>query len=385
MDFEYKRKKNDECNRKAELLLKDLHFFCRTFLVGREGRMSPSTRLTYMQRIHKFFAYLHDYHPLFSGRKMTEYTLEDFSRLETEHIEAFASWIRHGGSSNGSENAETSVNNYLSALNMFWRYFVTHGKLQHNPVANVERAGKPHRTIVRLNENQEEEFLDSVAGGLGLTDHQSAYHDKTAIRDTAICLTLIRTGIRVSELVGLNLEDLNLTENCFRVMRKRNKEDVVFFDDEVRQAISEYLEVRSLSNPEPAERALFLVTIGRYKGTRLSVRSVQLLVKKYAKAGSPGFGSKITPHKLRATYATDMLKATGNIALVQEALNHESPTTTMLYADSRTMDLKNARNILMEERRRKASLSAEDSRKDEAEKGTIFKKELKDDTGSTSR
>lgn len=365
MQYEYKRTENDKANEKVRELLADLPYYCQTFLVGREGKMSPLTRLTYMRRIHTFFTYLKQTDPELSDKPMSEISLDDLGRIDTEQIERFASWIRHGGASNGSENSETSVNNYLSALNMFWRYFVSHGRLKHNPVANVERGGKGKHAIIRLNDEQEEEFMDSVSGGLGLTKHQRSYHDQTSVRDTAICLTLMRTGLRVSELVGLNLEDVNMDDSCLYVIRKRKKEDTVFFDDEVKTALQNYLDIRKLSSPDPSERALFLVNFGKYKGKRLSVRSVQLMVKKYSMAGAPEVGSKLTPHKLRATYATDMLKATGNVALVQAALNHESPTTTMIYADKRTMDLKNARNILAERH-------AEGEKSDTA---TIYKKD----------
>lgn len=201
--------------------------------------------------------------------------------------------------------------------------------------------------------------MSSVSSGLGLTDKQNQARVKTSVRDEAICLTLIRTGLRVSELVGLNLRDVNLKDTCFQVMRKRSKEDTVFFDDEVKGAIEAWLDVRPTYCTDKEEQALFVVTQGKYMGKRLSVRSVQLLVKKYAEAGAPTAGSKITPHKLRATFATDMLRATGNVALVQEELNHESPTTTMLYADRRILDLRKARNILMNEEEQSSSAPAE--------------------------
>ncbi len=385
MDFEYKKQTNAAANQKVAELLTDLPDYCHTFLVGREGKMSPSTRLTYVQRIHKFFEYLQIHHPYFKQKEIHDISFDDLDHLETEDLERFASWIRHGGSSDGFENRESSVNNYLSALNMFWRYFVTHGRLQHNPVSGVERGPKASHSIIRLNDHQEDEFMDSVSGGLGLTRHQSAYHDKTAVRDTAICLTLMRTGLRVSELVGLNIKDINFDEACLHVIRKRNKEDLIFFDDEVREALLEWIEERRLILTDSDEQALFLVTIGKYKGKRISIRSVQLLVKKYAMAGSPSVGSAITPHKLRATYATDMLKATGNVALVQAALNHESPTTTMMYADKRTMDLRRARNILSDQKSGElrgslqsdsSEISSSDPR--DFDKGIIFKKDIED-------
>ena len=355
MAYEYRKEKQKEASVKVEKLLQELPPYCRTFLVGREGKMSPQTRLTYMQRIHTFFVYLYNNNSYFHKSSMKAITLDDLANLETEDIEAFAYYIRHGGVSGGSERKESSVNNYLSALNMFWRYFVTHGRIPHNPVAGVERAGKPKHKIIRLNATEKDGFMSSVSSGMGLTDRQNKARVKTSVRDEAICLTLIRTGLRVSELVGLNLKDVNLKDTCFQVLRKRAKEDTVFFDDEVKSAIEAWLDVRSHYCSNKDEQALFVVTQGKYMGKRLSVRSVQLLVKKYAEAGAPTAGSQITPHKLRATFATDMLRATGNVALVQEELNHESPTTTMLYADRRVLDLKRARNILMNEEEKYSS------------------------------
>lgn len=389
MAYEYKKEKQKEASEKVEKLLQDLPSYCRTFLIGREGKMSPQTRLTYMQRIHTFFVYLYNDNSYFHKKSMKDISLDDLANLETEDIEAFAYYIRHGGASGGAECKESSVNNYLSALNMFWRYFVTHGRIPHNPVAGIERASKPKHKIIRLNTTEKDGFMSSVSSGVGLTDKQNQARIKTSVRDEAICLTLIRTGLRVSELVGLNLKDVNLEETCFQVMRKRSKEDTVFFDDEVKEAILAWLDARPLYCRDKTEQALFVVTQGKYMGKRLSVRSVQLLVKKYAEAGAPTAGSKITPHKLRATFATDMLRATGNVALVQEELNHESPTTTMLYADRRVLDLKRARNILMNEEEMSSSVPSDSEEKafmgskenesefmDRDKAGALYKKDL---------
>jgi len=107
-----------------------------------------------------------------------------------------------------------------------------------------------------------------------------------------------------------------------------------------------------VSPPAHPKEPVFLVETGKYKGERLSTRSVQKLVKKYAVAGAPGIGNKITPHKLRATYATNMLQETGNVALVKEELGHESISTTNIYLDTSTQDKEGARNLLKERRER---------------------------------
>ena len=347
-EFEYKENKRREYREKSEELLDQLPNFCRTYERGIEGTVSAITMYSYLQRLHVFFCFLHENNSYFRKKDVTAFKYDDLAILEAEDIEEFNHYIRTGQASNGRENKESSVNHYLCALNSFWDYCITHGRLRHNVIKDVKRGKKKKREVITLNNDDESGLFNSVNYGTNLTKHMEAYrNDITVARDNAICLTLIRTGLRVSELVGLNLEDINFKECYFHVNRKEDKVDNVYFSDQVREAIEAYLELRPLLQPDPEEHALFLVTIGKYKGTRLSVRSVQLLVKKYAIAGSPGVGTKMTPHKMRSTYATNLLRASGSdLTLVQEALNHESPSTTSIYLKKREQDLKNARNLI---------------------------------------
>ena len=347
MQFEYKDMKNRQNREKVIDLVSELPLYVQTFITGREGKMSARTQYIYISRIDSFYTWLLE--NLFQTRKAkSDISLQDLETLHTEDIEAFASWIRHGNlSSHKRDDKETTVNNYLSALNVFFKYFVNRGKILYNPVAGVERGRSKRHEVIRLDDRQKDQFFSCIESGETLTEHQKRFHEKNSLRDYTICMTLARTGLRVSELIGLNLDDINFEDYSLTVLRKGNKYDRIFFDDEVAELLEEYLEYRKTLLVDPSEKAVFLVTIGRYKGTRLSVRAVERLVKKYAVAGAPSAGSKITPHKLRATYATDMLQATGNISLVQKALNHESPRTTMVYADERTIELEKARNVLM--------------------------------------
>lgn len=353
MQFDYKALKNREFSERVRDLAAELPSYFQTFLVGREGKMSPDTRFIYTHRLSIFFDFLVK-EKYFGDKEKGEISLSELGTLKTEDIERFASWIRHGNASdrNKTDNQETTVNNYLSALNVFFGYFVRRGQLPYNPVAGVERGRGQKHEVIRLNDRQKEQFFDCIVTGENLTDHQLRFHGKNSLRDETICLTLVRTGLRVSELVGLNVEDIDFEEHSLTVLRKGNKYDSVFFDDEVAELLQEYLVYRKSILTDPTEKALFLVTVGKYTGTRLSVRSVERLVKKYASAGAPTAGRRITPHKLRATYATDMLVATNNLSLVQKALNHESPRTTTIYADYRTIELQKARNTLMKKRKK---------------------------------
>ena len=201
--------------------------------------------------------------------------------------------------------------------------------------------------MVHLDVQDSRGFIDSVNGGWGLSDVQRRYFANLSARDTAICAVLLRTGIRVSELVGLNLSDVDFKECSISVIRKRDKPDIVYFDGYTEACLKVYLKERASYKPAKDEQALFLVSLGKYKGQRLSVRSVENLVKKYAMAAGVSEAAKITPHRLRATFAHDMLAATGgDLNLVQQALDHERPETTVVYLDERRDVLKKNRNLL---------------------------------------
>jgi len=142
-------------------------------------------------------------------------------------------------------------------------------------------------------------------------------------RDLAIVSLLLGTGMRVSECVGIDLQHLDLRENAVLVTRKGGKEVVLYFGDEVREALNAYLSQRREMIPLPGhERALFLSGQNR----RITDRAVQLLVKKYASSATPL--KHITPHKLRSSFGTQLYKETGDIYLVSTALGHANVDTT---------------------------------------------------------
>ena len=188
MPFEYKNQKNAEARETVDTMLLSMPSFCKTYVHAREGRISALSMLAYIQRINRFFDYLQENNSYFGNKKKTEIKLDDMEYLETEDIEEFAHWIRPA--------KESTVNNYLSAISSLYEHFCRKGKLKTNPVANVERGKKPPHEIIRLNEEQEKRFVNSVEHGTGLTTREQLYQQKTAMRDSAICLLLSRTGIK---------------------------------------------------------------------------------------------------------------------------------------------------------------------------------------------
>lgn len=349
MAYEYRKEKNQDYNYWIEQMLKDMPDYVRTYERGIEGSTAPYTRFLYLQRISIFFSFLCEANPEIKKKGIRDISLDDLDALTAEDIEEFTHFIRTGRGA-GRENKEVSVNHYLSALSSFFEYCVTHDKLKKNIIKAVKRAKKAKHEVVRLNDDEKTEFFDSVVNGSGLSKRQQQLRNNAVVaRDYAICILLIRTGLRVSEAVGINLGDLDINRCCVHVMRKESKPDTVYFSDEVKEALSYYLSLRGAFCITPVSSEtdpLFLASTKKDKGKRLSVRSVERLVKKYAESGIPSVGSRITPHKLRSTYATDMIRKTGNLSLVQAELNHESPATTALYIDQRAQELEKHRNDL---------------------------------------
>ena len=152
---------------------------------------------------------------------------------------------------------------------------------------------------------------------------QQSYNKLTKTRDIAILTLLLGTGIRVSECVGLNIEDIDFDTNGFKITRKGGAQTVLYFSEEVATSLQNYLKER-LSNEfvSPEEHALFL----SIQNKRIGVRAVEQLVKKYSQDCIPL--KHITPHKLRSTYGTNLYRETGDIYIVADVLGHRDVNTT---------------------------------------------------------
>ena len=196
------------------------------------------------------------------------------------------------------------------------------------------------KPILRLEANEIADLLDLIESGDGLTDAQKKYHKKTYLRDLALVTLMLSTGIRLSEVVGLNISDLDFSNSSFRVVRKGGNIAILYFGDEAEKALCDYLDQRKIQNSDSADAPLFL----NLQNKRLGIRSVQNLVKKYAKLASPL--KNISPHKLRSTFGTTLYNETGDIYLVADVLGHKDVNTTRKHyaqvLENRRKSAKNA-------------------------------------------
>ena len=220
-------------------------------------------------------------------------------------------------------NEERGIKRKLSSLRSFYKYLYKNEFIQSNPASKVSTPKIHDKNIIRLDADEVANLLDEVESGENLTKKQQMFHDRTKVRDLALLTLMLGTGIRVSECVGLDLDDVDLKNNGIKIHRKGGAEVVVYFGEEVRNALCGYMEERKLITPVSGdENALFLSMQKR----RIGVRAVENLVKKYAKLVTNL--KNITPHKLRSTYGTSLYRETGDIYLVADVLGHKDVNTT---------------------------------------------------------
>lgn len=299
--------------------------FCRDFFRGIEPTTSARTRLAYAYDLRVFFEFLHENNPVCAKMDITEFPLSLLDDIMPVDIEEYLEYLSYYNNKEGKEitNDERGKSRKLASLRSFYNYFFRLELIERNPAALVKMPKLHDKEIIRLEPDEVAILLDTVEQGDKLTEKQAKFHEKTKVRDLALLTLLLGTGIRVSECVGLNLEDVDFQSNGIKTRRKGGYETVVYFGDEVENALRSYIEQRQQIIPnEGHEQALFLSLQNR----RISVRAVENLVKKYSKLVTSL--KNITPHKLRSTYGTSLYRETGDIYLVADVLGHKDVNTT---------------------------------------------------------
>ena len=252
-------------------------------------------------------------------------TLSHLDQLTVTDLEEYMEYLKYRFNEKNQEvvNKERGIMRKISSLKSFYNYYYRREMIKNNPAALVSLPKLHEKEIIRLEADEVVSLLDEVEKGESLTEKQKQYHKRTRVRDLALMTLLLGTGIRVSECVGLDLNDVDLKTGGIHIHRKGGKEVTVYFGMEVEYALSDYLEQRKEMIPvEGHENALFL----SLQMKRMSVRSVENLVKKFARIAAPL--KKITPHKLRSTYGTSLYQETGDIYLVADVLGHTDVNTT---------------------------------------------------------
>lgn len=324
MEQTYFKQKDIENEKKIRELLKELPKFCSSFFMGIESTKQSRTRLAYAYDLKTYFTFLMENNPTCKNIVMHDIPISVIEQQTAEDIQEYISWSRMYEKNNVEiTNSESGLKRKLSTLRSMYKYFYQHGKIDSDPASLVDTPRIHEKAIIRLDVDEVARLLDEVESGDKLTKNQKRYHNKNKTRDLAIMTLLLGTGIRVSECVGINKNDIDFENNGIKIHRKGGNEAIIYFGDEVRAVLLDYLKIREQMEPLPGhEEALFL----SLQNKRMGVRSIELLVKKYAQTVTTL--KKITPHKLRSTYGTALYQETGDIYLVADVLGHKDVNTT---------------------------------------------------------
>lgn len=311
---------------------------CGDFLRAIAVTTGTFTRLAYAIDLNTFFQFLHQERLYYSQKEIILYDDKDLDHLDQSDLTAYTEYLTYYLKSNEDHsipekvyvNHDLAIKRKLCSIRSFYDYLFKNQRISSNVTELVPLPKIHEKPILRLSRKEMEKMLSNAQYGEDLSKGQQRFQRLTAKRDFAMLSLFLGTGIRVSECVGINLEDVNFEENAFLVTRKGGNQVVLYFPPEVADALAEYVEERKQIEAMPGhEDALFL----SLQRKRISQRAVQKLVKKYAAVAAP-LKPRISPHKLRSTYATNLYHETGDIYLVADVLGHTSVDTTRKhYAD----------------------------------------------------
>ena len=306
-------------------VLFDFPDFALDFFTGIESRTSALTRLNYAYDLRTFFNWALNETNLFRNYKsISEFQITDLEKFHTTHFERYLSYLTSYTDEDGNiiTNGERGKARKIAAVRSFFKYYFRREMISSDVASKVEMPKLHDKPIIRLEKDEISNFLDTVDSGSGLSGHEKGFHKHTRIRDIAIMTLLLGTGLRVSECVGLNIDDVDFKTNGINITRKGGNQVILYFSDEVKVALFDWIEERSLNKALENEPALFV----SLQNKRISTRAVEKLVKKYAGIVTPL--KHITPHKLRSTYGTRLYQETGDIYVVADVLGHRDVNTT---------------------------------------------------------
>jgi site-specific recombinase XerD len=321
----YHDQKRKDTVRKINNTKELLPEFAAEFLSSLMNSKELSTVAVYGENLRIFFHYLIS-SGLSKASQSEDITIEEIRNVKPRDIESFLLYLedylyngrtRHNGGSGKKAK--------LATVKMFYKFLIMSELTEINP-ADIVAMPKVHRKpIIVLEKEEVEDMFSAITTNDFFSGRALEYHEEEKERDEAIITFFLGTGVRVSELVGLDLDDIDLPRRKATVTRKGGNVEEVYFSEDVKDALVRYIKGsrRDYEPKDSSKNALFLSR----KHNRISVRAVQVLVKKYATL-IVGEGNKISPHKMRSTYGTALYEETGDIELTSKALGHRSLNVT---------------------------------------------------------
>ena len=303
--------------KKLQNVLDTLPKFCLDFFRGIKQNTSLLTQINYAYDLRLFFKFLDED----LGRPVSQ--PKDLETLSMRDLEIYMEYLTLYYKDDAViQNNEKGIARKLSSIRSLYKYYYNKEIISSNITTKLQTPKIHEKPITRLSSEEAAKLLHVVSTGDGLSKKQLAFQKRTNIRDVAIFTLLLTTGIRISELVALDVTDFDFEHKQFKALRKGGNEVFLYLGDEATQALLAYIEERKTKPDYTPSSPMFL----SLQNKRMSVRALQELVKKYASIAVPL--KDISPHKLRSTYGTMLYQQTGDIYLVADVLGHKDVNTT---------------------------------------------------------
>ena len=332
----YQTQHSIRINDRLKDLQRQLPLSCTDYFRSISQTTSPLTRLAYAYDLRLFFQYLHLENMYFANTSIVGVTGQDLTTITARDVAGFQEYLQqyvktNTGQSADSDSSPVLIQNFalgimrkLSCIRSYFEFLFRNEIIPANVATKITLPKRHEKPILYLEPDEVQKLMDTVKSGEGLSDRQQKYLSITKQRDVAILMLFLGTGIRVSELIGIDMDDLDLSDNAFVVTRKGGNQVILYYPDTVKSVLEDYLLSRKEIVSLPGhEFALFLSLQRR----RMTARAVENMVKKYAQIATP-LKKRISPHKLRSTFGTTLYQETGDIYLVSDALGHSDVNTT---------------------------------------------------------
>lgn len=300
-----------------------------TKYVDSMSRKTSFTKTVYIRYIIKFIDYVE--HKL--GYSLNN--IENYNKIKPMDIDSYMEFIRY--SDNGKEKSASFRAANLAAINSYFKFLKLNEQINNNPCEHVEKPkDNNEHEIITISDEDLNIMIDNIKNGIG-NKRAKSLQKKWVSRDIALLMLGITTGLRVSAIVGIDMEDVCLNKKYITVTEKGNINKKIYLGDRTVKALKEWIKDRKymVDNTVPA---LFICKGNKRMSTRALENRFQII--------SEQTGKKITPHKMRATCATRLYEETGDIYLVQQQLGHKSINNTQRYARVSEQRRREAADIL---------------------------------------
>ena len=330
MAEEYQNDLQLSLDKKVRTIVNELPDFMSKFFKDLKTKgMSERTRLEYAYDMKRFMAFV-SCQAGFKDINLNACKASDILDVLTfddiqEYLDTLNTHIHIDKNGNAKEilNSPSSKARKISSLRSLYKFYFRIGEINHNLSDLMDLPKIPDNNIVVMDKEQVSRILNAISDTTNMSNGEIIRHNKIIKRDYAIMMLFFGTGIRVSELVGIDLDDIDFYNASLIITRKGGDQDEVYFPSIVEEAITDYVNSDRDNLLNGADSPALFISM---QHKRMTVRSVQLMIKGYATKA--GLNMKVTPHALRRTFGTNLYEETNDIYLVADALHHSSVETT---------------------------------------------------------